>query len=228
VLLLGIDTSAAITAGIIRDDQTLASISHHEPRRHAELLAPVVADVIEKAGIDRGELDGIAVGVGPGPFTGLRIGLVTAQTMAYALDIPVYGVPSMDALALAARTAGIEEELVTICDARRGEVYWARYGAGETSPVAGPDVARLADVDLGETAAIGRFAPEANRLQISRTKTPDVDLLDPHGSNIAQLVLQRRAAGQTEFPTQPLYLRRPHVQMAEARKRATPQNRSQQ
>src|SRR5690625_5881049 len=58
--------------------------------------------------------------------------------MAYALDIPVYGVPSMDALALAARDAGFEEELVTICDARRGEVYWARNGTGENSPVAGP------------------------------------------------------------------------------------------
>src|SRR5690625_7924221 len=99
--------------------------------------------------------------------------------MAYALDIPVYGVPSMDALALAARDAGFEEELVTICDARRGEVYWARYGTGETSPVAGADVARLADLDLGETAAIGRFAPEANRLQISRTKAPALDLPDP-------------------------------------------------
>ena len=114
MLLLGIDTSAAISVGIVRDDQVLTAISRHEPRRHAELLAPLVAEAIATAGIDRTELDGIAVGVGPGPFTGLRIGLVTAQTMSYALDIPVYGLPSMDGLALAARDAHITDELITI------------------------------------------------------------------------------------------------------------------
>ncbi len=217
MLLLGIDTSAAISVGIVRDDQVLTAISRHEPRRHAELLAPLVAEAIATAGIDRTELDGIAVGVGPGPFTGLRIGLVTAQTMSYALDIPVYGLPSMDGLALAARDAQITDELITICDARRGEVYWARYGPGETTPSAGPDVKKLSELDLEGAVTIGRMAPNL-------PEVPDANLLDPQAVNLARLVAQRRGAGQTEFPTQPLYLRRPHVQMAEQRKRATPQH----
>ena len=217
MLLLGIDTSAAISVGVVRDDQVLAAISRHEPRRHAELLAPLVAEAIEAAGIDRTELDGIAVGVGPGPFTGLRIGLVTAQTMGYALNIPVYGLPSMDALALAARDAQISDELVTICDARRGEVYWARYAPGATTPSGGPDVEKLTELGLSGAITIGRMAPNL-------PEVAGANLLDPQAVNLARLVAQRLAAGQKEFPTQPLYLRRPHVQMAEQRKRATPQH----
>ena len=218
MLLLGIDTSAAISVGIIRNDETLAALTRHEPRRHSELLAPLVAEALAAADITGSQLDAIAVGVGPGPFTGLRIGLVTAQTMAYALDIPVYGIPSMDALALAARDVGINGEIVTICDARRGEVYWARYEAGATAPQAGPDVARLEDVDVAGAVTIGRMAPEP----IEVSGVAESNLLDAQGVNIARLVAQRRAQGETEFPTQALYLRRPHVQMAERRKRATP------
>lgn len=217
MLLLGIDTSAAISVGVIRGDQTLTKITRHEPRRHAELVAPLVAQAINDAGIDRTELEGIAVGVGPGPFTGLRIGLVTAQAMGYALNIPVYGVPSMDSLALAARDAGIADELITICDARRGEVYWARYAPNSTTPHAGPDVEKLENLDLSGAVTIGRMAP--NPVEVE-----GIDLLDAQAVNIARLVAQRKEAGQSEFPTQPLYLRRPHVQMADHRKRATPQH----
>lgn len=194
----------------------LGSITRNEPRRHAELLAPSISQVFAESGVDKADLSGIAVGVGPGPYTGLRIGLVTAQTLAYALKIPLFGVPSLDALALAARDVGIAGAVVTLSDARRGEVYWARYERGQTDPSAGPQVAQLADVDLLDATAVGRMAPTS-----ASERTQGV--LDPLGVDIARLAARRRAAGREEFPTQPLYLRRPHVQVPGTRKRATPQ-----
>lgn len=214
--LLGIDTSAAVSVGIVSGEKVLRNITRDEPRRHAELLAPTISQLLKEVGVKRTELSGVAVGTGPGPYTGLRIGLVTAQTLGYALNIPVLGVPSMDALALAARDAGISGELVTLCDARRGEVYWARYGPEATDPSSGPAVAELADLELGGAAAVGRMAPTAPGDESKR-------ILDPCGADIARLVAQRKAAGRTEFSTQPLYLRRPHVQVPGERKRATPQ-----
>lgn len=214
MILLGIDTSAAISAAIIRDDEVLSATSVHAPRRHAELLSTLVSNVIEESGVSRHDLDGIAAGIGPGPFTGLRVGLVTAQTFGYALAKPVYGIPSLDALALTARDAGIDSELAVLTDARRGEVYWARYAAGEVDPHAGPDVARLDDVDLSGAQVVGRMAPEP-------LEVPGFDLQDAQATAIARLAASRTRAG-VELPSTPLYLRRPHVQMAERRKRATP------
>ena len=103
-----------------------------DARAHTEQLAPLVRDTLAAAGATPADLTDIAVGTGPGPFTGLRVGLVTALTLGHALGIPVHGVCSLDALAeqaLAAVADGVDEVLVAT-DARRKEVYWARYGRG--------------------------------------------------------------------------------------------------
>jgi tRNA threonylcarbamoyladenosine biosynthesis protein TsaB len=101
VLLLALDTSTpAITVAVVDGTSVLAARDVVENRpRHAELLVPLLAQVLAEAGVSPQRLDGVAVGVGPGPFTSLRIGLATADVFAAALDLPVHGVCSLDVLA---------------------------------------------------------------------------------------------------------------------------------
>uniref|UniRef100_UPI00129495AD tRNA (adenosine(37)-N6)-threonylcarbamoyltransferase complex dimerization subunit type 1 TsaB n=1 Tax=Ornithinicoccus halotolerans TaxID=1748220 RepID=UPI00129495AD len=146
-MLLAIDTSTSAVGVALLDPAAGAgagrpggvpevlALERLDPRRHGELLAPMVQEALGVAG-DR--LTGIAVGVGPGPFTGLRVGVVTALVLGHARELPVHGVGSLDALALAAvREAAatgtdLGRELLVATDARRKEVFWGRYA------VAGP------------------------------------------------------------------------------------------
>src|SRR5687767_15516068 len=96
--------------------------------KHGEHLAPLIARAMREAGIVRQDLTAIAVGVGPGPFTGLRVGLVTARTLGFVLELPVYGVCSLDVLAVeAVQTGSVDGDFVVATDARRKEVYLASY-----------------------------------------------------------------------------------------------------
>ena len=135
-VVLGIDTSATVCAGLARDGQVLAAGVVDNTRAHAEQLMPLVQRIAAAAGLSAlAELDAIAVGVGPGPFTGLRVGVVAAVTLAEALGIPVRGVCSLDVLAHQAVTAGlVSSDFVVASDARRKEWYWARYAvvSGQT------------------------------------------------------------------------------------------------
>src|SRR4249919_2263367 len=97
--------------------------------KHGEYLAPLIEGVLRDAGVVRQDLTALAVGTGPGPFTGLRVGLVTARTLALALEIPAYGVCTLDILAAAAIDQGLTDFLVAT-DARRKEVYLASYVEG--------------------------------------------------------------------------------------------------
>ena len=107
-------------------------------RRHTELLTPSIAQVMAEAGAVPEDLSAIAVGVGPGPYTGLRVGLVTARAMGEALSVPVHGVCTLDIIAWA---TGRDEPFVVATDARRKEVYWAQYDSARaraTEPAVGP------------------------------------------------------------------------------------------
>ncbi len=116
-----------------------------DARRHGELLAPSIAKVVADAGADQRDLTAIAVGVGPGPFTGLRVGLVTARVFGRTLGLPVHGVCTLDVLARAAWPAAAGREFLAVTDARRKELYWARYSAlGER--LTGPSVERPAGI----------------------------------------------------------------------------------
>lgn len=179
-----------------------------DARRHGELLAPGIVAVLARAGVDRREVSAVAVGVGPGPFTGLRVGLVTAVTLGAALDIPVHGVCTLDALALGAARVlgrrGLPERFLVATDGRRREVYWAAYdtSSGSLRRVGEPDVARPADVPpdlpvLGHGAVLhtevfgDRLVPHA----------PE----HPAAEDLARWVLQ----GRPVLAPVPLYLRRP-------------------
>jgi tRNA threonylcarbamoyl adenosine modification protein YeaZ len=145
VLLLGLDTATpAVTVAVCDEGRMLAESTAPDDRRHGELLAPAIEAVLREAGVTVGDLAGIAVGVGPGPFTGLRVGLVTARMLGAVLGVPVHGVCTLDALAL---DAGIDGPFRVATDARRKEVYWAAYdGSGALTRVDGPHVDRPVEV----------------------------------------------------------------------------------
>ena len=133
-MLLALDTATPFVTVALHDgeqDEVVVELRSDRPMKHAEQLAPLIDQALQRAGIVRQDLSAIAVGVGPGPFTGLRVGLVTARTLAFALDLPVYGVCSLDVLAVEAVATGtVDRDFVVATDARRKEVYLASYDAG--------------------------------------------------------------------------------------------------
>ncbi|WP_130866015.1 tRNA (adenosine(37)-N6)-threonylcarbamoyltransferase complex dimerization subunit type 1 TsaB [Acidipropionibacterium timonense] len=128
-LTLGIDTSSAVCVGLARGGQVLAQRRVDDPRAHAEQLMPLVEQVCAEAGVALTDVDEIAVGVGPGPYTGLRVGVVTGRVLAHLGGSTPHPVCSLDVLA-AQWVSGDNAptgEFVVCSDARRHELYWARY-----------------------------------------------------------------------------------------------------
>lgn len=237
--VLALDTSSAAAAAVVDDTgTTLATRSSDQTRRHAEELAPLVAAVLADAGLDRTDLTSVVVGTGPAPFTGLRVGLVTARTLALALGVPVHGVSSLDALALAAVASRPDadlaalagREVLVVTDARRREVYWARYravvGAGSAVSVEvtdGPSVSAPADLaaatDLTGMDVVGPGAVLYPELLPAVPSAPT--RVDP--ADLARLALSRLAVAPTVvLPTEPLYLRRPDAVPPAAAARVAP------
>ncbi len=143
-MLLAFDTATPYVTVALHDGEDVVAERRSEQRmRHGEQLAPLIEAVMADAGIVRQDLTAIAVGVGPGPFTGLRVGLVTARTLAFVLELPVYGVCSLDVVAIEAALgrSPVGTEFTVATDARRKEVYLATYD-DEGRRQDGPDVVR--------------------------------------------------------------------------------------
>ncbi len=212
VLLLAIDTAtSAITVALHDGDRVLAESSTLDARRHGEYLAPGIAKVLAQAGRTSAEVSAVVAGTGPGPFTGLRIGLVTARTFAFAAGVPVFGVCSLDALAHQAwlqDPASLGRSCVVATDARRKEVYWARYDITDRGVLrtGEPLVAKAESIaeQVRDLPVIGRGAvlyPE----WFGRRLGP----LDVSAGALAGLAAQRMAAGEQLPAADPMYLRRP-------------------
>jgi tRNA threonylcarbamoyl adenosine modification protein YeaZ len=155
-IILAIDTATpAVTAGIVNLEgiEVLAQRVTVDARAHAEQLTPNVLGALADAGLTVDDLGAVVVGCGPGPFTGLRVGMATAAAYGHALGIPVYGVCSLDAIGI--ESSATVSELLVVTDARRREVYWARYRDGVR--VDGPAVNSPADVP-GAAEALARPA----------------------------------------------------------------------
>ena len=209
-MLLAFDTSSpTVTVAVHDGADVVAQLTSAETMRHGEQLTPLVDEVLRRVGIGPRDLTALAVGVGPGPFTGLRVGLVSARTMSYVLQVPVYGVCSLDVLAAEAVDRGaVDAPFVVASDARRREVYLASYDDGGRR-IAGPDVQRPADVAtdvpvVGEGAAL---YPEA----FPDGRPP----LRPSAGWLARCVAEERA--ELHDP-EPLYLRRPDAEIPRAPK----------
>ncbi|GCE78078.1 tRNA (adenosine(37)-N6)-threonylcarbamoyltransferase complex dimerization subunit type 1 TsaB [Cellulomonas biazotea] len=225
--VLALDTSAAVAVALLDDSGVvLAARSDDQPRHHAELLAPMVADVLADAGVDRTALTSVVVGTGPAPFTGLRVGLVTARTLALGLGVPARGVPSVDALAAAAsRVVEPGTTVLVATDARRREVYWSLYrvgGAGVLDVLVEPQVGAPDDVAADDRVAgalvVGRGALLHPVLGGHDLDADALGLVDPDPAELALLAAARAARGE-DLPTTPLYLRRPDAVPSAARKR---------
>ena len=199
-MLLALDTATpAITVALHDGERVLAASTVVDARRHGELLATGIAEALDEAGIVRQDLTAIAVGVGPGPFTGLRVGLVTARTLGAVLEIPVYGVCTLDVLAAEAVDGGIGEPFLVATDARRKEVYWAEYDE-QGGRVKGPQVSKPADVatDLPVVGKGALLYPDA----FPRGLPPE----HPSAAVLAQALADERVE---PLDPEPLYLRRP-------------------
>jgi tRNA threonylcarbamoyl adenosine modification protein YeaZ len=224
VLLLAFDTATpAVTVALRGDEGVLAEHTEIDARRHGELLAPGIEKVLADAGRSRTELTGVAVGVGPGPFTGLRVGLVTARALGDALDIPVHGVCTLDILAAAVMNApggsNVGGRFAVATDARRREVYWATYdltGRRETEP----SVDRPAEIaERFAGFAVAGQGPALYPEQFPHALDPAL----PSAAVLAELTARLlRETPEALLPPYPLYLRRPDAVEPGARKSVTP------
>jgi tRNA threonylcarbamoyladenosine biosynthesis protein TsaB len=210
-VVLSIDTATATTvAGLARDGVALARFAHTDPLRHGEVLMPGIRAMFADAGIARSDVSLIAVGTGPGPYTGLRVGLASAVGLSIALDVPVEGVCSLDVLSLGVDATAFAggTHVVVASDARRREVYWARYDAPGMR-VAGPEVSKPGEIATdGPVAGLGAMLyPEAFPNRIDPTA--------PDGGAFAAAV----SAGLLERrDLRPIYLRHPDAVAPKARK----------
>ncbi|MFC6159127.1 tRNA (adenosine(37)-N6)-threonylcarbamoyltransferase complex dimerization subunit type 1 TsaB [Kribbella jiaozuonensis] len=212
-MLLAFDTSsAAVTVALATPTgEIVASSTTVDALRHGELLAPAIAAALESAGITPRDLTGIAVGVGPGPFTGLRVGLVTARTMGEVLGIEVSGVCSLDILA---RQSSLSLPVAVATDARRKEIYWALYDGpaadGSRRRLEGPAVDKPAEVAhvLSGLPVIGRGAVlYADVLGVADADVAEYPSAEVLATGVATRTLEVVAP-------EPLYLRRPDVTMS--------------
>jgi tRNA threonylcarbamoyl adenosine modification protein YeaZ len=220
VLLLAFDTATpAVTAALHDGERVLAESTSVDARRHGELLMPAVDRVLTMAGRTLAEVTGVVVGVGPGPYTGLRVGLVTAAAFGDALGVPVHGVCTLDGLAWAAGATGLDGPFTVATDARRKEVYWARYD-GPRHRTTDPAVDRPADIaaavaGLPSVGAGGALYPE-----VFTDHRPDP--AHQSAGALAGLAVHRLATGASFDPPLPLYLRRPDAQVPAGYKAVLP------
>jgi tRNA threonylcarbamoyladenosine biosynthesis protein TsaB len=218
VLVLGFDTATPAVSVALHDGTRVVSEAFElDARRHSELLTPMIAKVMADAGASRADLGGVAVGVGPGPYTGLRVGVVTARVLGAVLGLGVHGVCSLDIIATAAAAAAGTEFLVAT-DARRGEVYWARYDAAGRR-LEGPSVGRAGSIGgaalLPVAGTGGRLYPEAFG--------PVIGPAYPDARVLCEIVAGRPRGPERPppLPAEPLYLRRPDAREPGPPKRVT-------
>ncbi|GAA5067569.1 tRNA (adenosine(37)-N6)-threonylcarbamoyltransferase complex dimerization subunit type 1 TsaB [Nocardia callitridis] len=233
MLVLAVDTATpAVTAGLVELEHTstptvapaasrvavgtLASRVRVDARAHAEVLTPQILECFAETGRRRTDLDAIVVGVGPGPFTGLRVGMATAAAFGDALGVPVYGVCSLDAIAAdalsepslhpAAADRTTDSELLVVTDARRREVYWARYReeSGDARRIEGPSVHKPADLDTGQATAIAGSASHVDYFDL-----PVLPVETPSPSGLVRVAAADVLARRAPEALVPLYLRRP-------------------
>ena len=203
--VLALDTSTVVTVGVARGREVLAVGTVEDRMSHAEQLMPLVDRCLTAARLRPADIDALVVGLGPGPFTGLRVGIVTAQVLSSVLRRPLHGVCSLDVIAAdhalhrAAEEGGGRDQagdFLAVSDARRREVYWARYTAAGVR--VGPPQVGAPDT-LPELPVVG---PGAALCAGHHQPTGSPDRLDPG-------VLATRGLQLPEAGREPLYLRRP-------------------
>lgn len=197
-MLLAVDTSGATSVAVVDDDgAVLAEAASDDPRAHAETIGPLLAAVLDR--VDRSAVTGVAYGVGPGPYTGLRVGIAAARAVALALDVPELPVLSHDAVALAAVEGGARLPLLVVADAKRRERFATAYRGLDAAGIPQRD----GEPDVG---------PEADLPDLARAESPVSAAL------IGRIAALRLGAGVQLEPADARYLRSPDVTLS-SRKR---------
>jgi tRNA threonylcarbamoyladenosine biosynthesis protein TsaB len=209
--LLALDTATERCSVALLIDDRVIERAAETPRGHADLVLPMVDDVLREAGLTLQQLDGLAYGRGPGAFTGVRIAVGVAQGLAYGAHLATVGVSNLAAVAQQFAVAGAR---ILVCmDARMNEVYWCRFAAtqdGLVVPVAServdrPDAVEAADATVFAGTGFGAYP----QLAVGRVGTAVHKAALPHAREIARLGAAELLAGRGESPerAQPVYLR---------------------
>jgi tRNA threonylcarbamoyladenosine biosynthesis protein TsaB len=225
VKILGIDTATSQVGVAIGDaDAVIGELRIAGDRRHAEQLVPAIRSLCETTGVRLDQLAAIGVGIGPGLFTGLRVGVTTAKVMAQALRIPVVPVPSLDLIAYPLRHT--QRLVVTVVDARRHEVFSARYQpvpggvqrdgdyqVGSVPELVADLVARREEVLLAGNGVV-RFRDELDGLD--RVELADAEFAEPSVGALVELAAAKmeREEFSSPFDVTPLYLRQSDAELA--------------
>ncbi|MEX5309234.1 tRNA (adenosine(37)-N6)-threonylcarbamoyltransferase complex dimerization subunit type 1 TsaB [Kocuria sp. CPCC 205297] len=227
MLVLSLDSSSIASVALSRDGEVLSRFDTVDTRSHAEALAPAVHDLMAEAGLTGTDLDAVLVGTGPGPFTGLRAGLVTGRTLGFAWALPVHGVCSLDAAAFhvapEALAAG-HAEFVVVTDARRKELYRRSYRVREDE--LGPVITPLGDPRVGppeDVPALPCYGSGAGLYpdRLSHA-VPGFSDLHPSAADLARAAWAITSRGQElSTDTSPLYLRDSDAKVPATPKRAT-------
>ncbi|GIH72036.1 tRNA (adenosine(37)-N6)-threonylcarbamoyltransferase complex dimerization subunit type 1 TsaB [Sphaerimonospora thailandensis] len=246
VLVLAFDTATpAVTAALHDGDYVVAESTTVDARRHGELLAPAIEQVLRDSGVRLRDVTAIVAGTGPGPYTGLRVGLMTATALATTIGAPAFGVCTLDAIAYATgqtgQTGEIDGPFLVATDARRKEVFWARYGDAVTR-LDGPRVDRPDDLppDLPVVGAGARmYAETIGADRVAGPEHPSAGALAALAAGRLAGLTVEEAAELAEMPDgridsvekarelgvlgppRPIYLRRPDAQIPGAPKRVT-------
>lgn len=210
-MLLAIDTSSGSSVAVVdRDRGVLAERSVADTMRHAEVIGTLIQDALAESGVAVAELSAVAAGMGPGPFTGLRVGIAAARAFAIGAGIPVVPVVSHDAIAFERYGAGATGTLLVVTDARRREVYWSGYGGlddvGLPVRTEGPGLCKPDDLERA-TAGLG-----------ARTR---IDAATVSAGALGVLAELTYLHGRLFADDQALYLRSPDVTPSAGPKRVT-------
>ena len=226
MLVLAFDTATpAVTAALHDGERVLAESTTIDARRHGELLVPTIETVLREAGVTLRDVTVVVAGSGPGPYTGLRVGLMTAQALATSLGVPAYGVCTLDAVAYG---SGLTEPFLVATDARRKEVFWGHYQDLRTR-LSGPAVDRPQELpgEIPLVGAGGRMYAEA--LGASRLlDAPDYPFAGALAALAAEQLGERDVREVVESGTHPvlslplpIYLRRPDARVPSAPKKVS-------
>jgi len=227
MLILGIDTSTLVgSVGLLNDNAVLGEFTLNIKRTHSERLLPALDTLLRETGVSLAEIDLISVAQGPGSFTGLRIGVTTANSLAQAAEKNIIGVTSLEVLA--DNLAYVQGLICPILDARKGEVYTCLHrtdGKGGQEQILSPSaltIDRLLEIIHQENDDV-YFTGDAvkvyekylqEKLGQRYTSLPS-SLLIPRGCVVARLGWQKWQKGKQEnFPLQPLYLRKSEAELA--------------
>jgi tRNA threonylcarbamoyl adenosine modification protein YeaZ len=210
-MLLSIDTSGGTTVAVVDRDRGII-VEHTEPdtRRHAEVIGDLITRCLAESGVEVTALSGVAVGMGPGPFTGLRVGIAAAQAFALGAGRPAVRVNSHDAIASGHYARGGDGPLLVVTDARRREVYWSAYSGvdAEGIPV--------------RAAGPGLTAPDGLPAAVEGFETYErLDDAPVSAGDLGMLAERLHQHGRDFAGREPLYLRSPDVTLAGAPKRVS-------